>query len=188
MGDTGVSGAVYKADVYEYPSGVAIAHTYQGGQRPNSDYAWLKLPLVMVSGKKFTRGKQYEFRFTRPGDSVNFYYDETDPYGHGLCSPPPESCQVPLFLDLCMRVYGKARVGHEYAVQSVMPWVQDILEPVGSPAVWRAAVESQKDIGISAAKIGYACWPLLCPDSTGPQPPSDWPHSTSKCNKAGGSL
>ncbi|MCR4423468.1 MAG: CARDB domain-containing protein [candidate division WOR-3 bacterium] len=55
----------------------------------------------------FTRGKRYEFRFSRAGpDSIQFYYDAGNPYRYGtlLYSYAAES------LDLCMRVYGVMKV------------------------------------------------------------------------------
>jgi len=41
--------------------------------------SWVKMPLTTVPGKSFTKGKEYEFKFTRSGsDSIQFCYDSTD--------------------------------------------------------------------------------------------------------------
>jgi len=99
VGDTGVTGAAYKVDVYEL-NGPWVA--FNDGEVANKDYAWLRFDLTTVSGKKFTRGKMYEFRFTRPGDSINYYYDANNPYlygkikvGGGWGQPEPvEDCDL----------------------------------------------------------------------------------------------
>jgi hypothetical protein len=92
----------YKADVYEYPGGTAMAHTLDGGQLLQREHSWLKLPLVTVNGRSFTKGKTYEFRFTRSGsDSIQYYWDE-DPYQYGSITDPTQ----PESRDLCMRCYG----------------------------------------------------------------------------------
>jgi hypothetical protein len=62
-------GASYKVDVYEYPGDTnRVAYNAPGvhATRPQS---WVRMPLAMMSGKSFTKGKKYEFRFTRGGSS-----------------------------------------------------------------------------------------------------------------------
>lgn len=62
----------------------------------------------------FTKGKQYEFKFTRSGsDSIQYYYQGgnpalSDPYPWGWMrvGGTEEVC-----MDLCARVYGRSTVG-----------------------------------------------------------------------------
>jgi hypothetical protein len=54
---------------------------------------------------EYTKGKEYEFRFTRSGrDSVQYYYQGTNPYpyGHMRAGSAEETGK-----DLCCRVYGR---------------------------------------------------------------------------------
>jgi hypothetical protein len=57
-----------------------------------------------MSGQSFTKGKQYEFRFTRSGsDSINYYFSDDNPYGYGAIKGGGVQ---PDIRDLCLRVYG----------------------------------------------------------------------------------
>jgi hypothetical protein len=92
-----LTGKPYKLDVYEYPDGVFPVASHSGKQARRG-HAWLKFPLTVTSGYTFTKGKQYEFRFTRSGsDSIQFYYAENAyDYGHiviggGQLQTPPGS-------------------------------------------------------------------------------------------------
>jgi hypothetical protein len=63
QGDTG-TGSQYKLDVYEHPSGPLVAHRYNVA--PGRDNAWLRFDRIHLEpGRSFTKGKLYEFRFTR---------------------------------------------------------------------------------------------------------------------------
>jgi len=98
----------FKADIYEQSSGDWIA--YNEGEQALQDHCWLRMPLTTRPGQKFVRGKQYLVKFTRPGDSIQFYYDPNNPYhygqieiGGGGFQPPPQPVE---YCDLCMRCYG----------------------------------------------------------------------------------
>ena len=65
QGDTG-TGSQYKLDIYEYPSGPLVAYRYNVA--PGRDNAWLRFDRIRLeTGESFTKGKLYEFRFTRTG-------------------------------------------------------------------------------------------------------------------------
>jgi len=68
LGDTGQSHAAVKVDIYEYPNGVTPI-AYNDGVAQTKSHVWLTLPLTTESGQKFTRGKEYLLKVTRPGDS-----------------------------------------------------------------------------------------------------------------------
>jgi hypothetical protein len=63
VGDYNDSGA-FKVDVYEVGGEVdPVAYNY--GVPPAGEHRWLRLDLTTASGYSFTKGKQYEFKFTR---------------------------------------------------------------------------------------------------------------------------
>ncbi len=98
-GDTGS----YKLEIKEGNTLVAS----QAGVSPGRDYAWLMFgDIQMEPGESFTKGKQYEFRFTRAGaDSIEYYWDAENPYpkyGWMKVGGTDE-----YGLDLCMRAYGQ---------------------------------------------------------------------------------
>ena len=65
-GDSGV----YHLNVYEYPAGPLVA--YRRNVAPGRDHTWLRFDRIHLEpGEVFTKGKLYEFSFTRTGsDSV----------------------------------------------------------------------------------------------------------------------
>ena len=70
----------YDLNVYEYPDGVnPIA--YAQGVPATQEHYWLKFNLTTVSGQKFTRGRTYVAKVTRPNDSINYYWAESIPGG-----------------------------------------------------------------------------------------------------------
>ena len=101
QGDTSGTGT-YLLSIREYPGDVAVAtspNTPQG-----SPHSWLRFSVWMLPGKHFTKGKQYEFRFTRAGtDSINYYYQNDEPYGYGDSKVGND---VIIGRDLCLRVFG----------------------------------------------------------------------------------
>ncbi len=103
VGDRGANPDLsYKAEVYE-PGGV---HPVASSDRVTAqqNWAWLKFPLRAQSGYSFTKGKVYEFRFTRAGtDSINYFWQDGDPYRYGDIVVGGEPI---LGRDLCLRVYG----------------------------------------------------------------------------------
>ncbi|MEO0079770.1 MAG: hypothetical protein ABIK44_03735, partial [candidate division WOR-3 bacterium] len=90
----------FRAEVWEV-NGPLVARKYDVNP-PDHDHKWLRFNLEPVPGQKFMRGKQYLVKFTRPGDSIQFYYDMRDPYPYGEI---PDDI-VPNPADLACRIYG----------------------------------------------------------------------------------
>ena len=83
-----LSGGDYAVDVYELPGGTSRV-AYNLGKHATKPQSWVNMPLTTVPGKSFTKGKEYEFRFTRSGgDSVQYYFRGGDPYPYGTMLVP----------------------------------------------------------------------------------------------------
>ncbi len=100
------AGGQYRVEVWEDGNEIMWS---TGSQ--NRDHSWVRFENWSTQ-VAFTKGKQYEFRFTRSGvDSIQFYYDKTDPYPYGEFIPGnsnfPDDTVMPVITDLCMRVYGR---------------------------------------------------------------------------------
>jgi hypothetical protein len=103
----------FNLGIYEYPDGV-LPMASALGQHPTKGHSWLRFPVVTASGQSFTKGKRYEFKFTRSGsDSIQYYYQGgnpalSDPYSWGWMrvGGTEEVC-----MDLCARVCGRSTVG-----------------------------------------------------------------------------
>jgi hypothetical protein len=155
------AGQNYELRVRDAETDEPIAHQY--GKPPAGDHRWLKFDAIIPDGK-FIRGRSYIAKFTRPNDSINWYKDIFNkyPYGHmvgGFAEgqPPPGSGD-----DLCMRLYGKARVGGEMAVQSVLAWKWGSKEPY-DPENWQNCVDREDEVGVRSDKLGYGYWPIVQP-------------------------
>jgi hypothetical protein len=100
------AGGGYHLSIYEHPDGALVA--YRNNVIPEKDHAWLKFDRIrMEPGETFTKGKQYEFRFTRSGtDSIQYYYQDENPYQYGYMrvGGAEETGK-----DLCCRVYGRMK-------------------------------------------------------------------------------
>ncbi|MBN2464638.1 hypothetical protein JXD38_03310 [candidate division WOR-3 bacterium] len=98
----------FNLNIYEYPDGVQpIASAL--GQHPTRGHTWLRFPVVTASGQSFTKGKKYEFRFTRSGsDSIQYYYDSACGYDYGQMIAPYPPVITPSY-GLAMRCYGRMR-------------------------------------------------------------------------------
>jgi hypothetical protein len=86
IGQVGDTSHHYRVDVYdvENPT-VPVAWRYDVAA-PIQGHIWVKFELQTASGQKFTRGKEYLVKVTRPGDSVNYYYGQAangGPYKYG---------------------------------------------------------------------------------------------------------
>jgi hypothetical protein len=100
-----LTGQNYLADVYEV-GGPRVA--YNLGVHARTPQSWVRMPLTMVAGKSFTKGKLYEFRFTRSGnDSIQFYYQVNDPYPYQYCQIWVGGQPYQTLADLAMRCYGR---------------------------------------------------------------------------------
>ena len=101
-GDSGSTGRGYRVGILE--GDVELTHADGTQHQPTS---WVRFE-EWSSQIAFTKGKKYEFRFTRTGsDSIQYYYQNKDPYPCGLLVAPNLPDSVPLTWDLAMRVYGR---------------------------------------------------------------------------------
>jgi len=162
-GVRGDTSAHYNVDVYDAQTNDLIA--YRHYVAPPGDHSWLRFTSI-TNVSKFVRGREYVAKFTRPGDSINWYKSAQNNYvyghmvrgGTGLGQPPGNND------DLCARIYGKARVGDEFSVQSVVAWPNDQDNPKDT-STWAALVESEVDLGVRSDKIGYGFGAWLNPAS-----------------------
>ncbi len=97
------AGMNYNLEVRDWQTKELIA--YQYSVPPVGNHQWLRFTSIISDGK-FVRGKRYLVKFTRPADSIHYYYDMRDPYRYG--SMPDDVAPNPR--DLCMRVYGVGMV------------------------------------------------------------------------------
>ena len=106
-GDYGQGGA-YNLRVVTYPDGAPVAE--QDGGTYVRPCAWVRFDDISVThAERVVKGKLLEFKFTRSGsDSINFYYDHTDPYKYG--NIPDNAAPNPA--DLCMRACSVTRLVH----------------------------------------------------------------------------
>jgi hypothetical protein len=146
------SGANYRLDVYDAETNARVAYQYDVA--PVGDHTWLRFTSITPDGK-FVRGRSYIGKFTRPNDSINWYKDINNRYHYGSMVRGGTGLQPPEYNDdLCARIYGKARVGDEFSVQSVVAWSNG----QGSPrdtAGWADLVESEVALGVKSDKLGY---------------------------------
>jgi hypothetical protein len=97
-GDSGSTGGDYRVGVLD--DGAEVA--YAGGVQRQAT-SWVMFDEWTFTGT-FTKGKQYEFRFTRSGtDSINYYYQNDEAYGYGDIKVGND---IIIGRDLCMRAYG----------------------------------------------------------------------------------
>ncbi len=102
----GASGNYYHLGIYEYPAGPLVAS--RNNLVPGHDHTWLKFDRIRTEpGEVFTKGKKYEFRFTRSGsDSIQYYYDTMCGYHYGQMIAPYPPTITPSY-GLAMRVCGR---------------------------------------------------------------------------------
>jgi hypothetical protein len=149
----------FEVEVRDYVTNDRVA--YNDGVAAAREHSWVKFPMTTPSGTKFVRGRQYILKVTRPGDSINYYYSHGDPYQYGRIwtggglGPTDE--------DLCLRIYGKARVGDEFSMQSVVGFCSG--NNVGDTWGWRDLIQSEAVLGTKSDKLGYGFTPWLNPDS-----------------------
>ena len=97
-GEMGAAGNDYYVVVKEGGVDVMESPGTQGG-----DHQWVRFDDWDDTTYKFTKGKTYEFRFTRSGsDSIQYYWDGDDPYKYGVINDADPNAAR----DLCMRCYG----------------------------------------------------------------------------------
>ena len=95
------SAGAYDLEVRDDSTSDLIAHKYN--VPPVRDHEWLRFDTLDIDAE-FTKGKKYRFTFTRDGsDSINYYTDDEDPYGHGWLKLGGTD---EYGKDLSMRVYG----------------------------------------------------------------------------------
>ncbi len=153
-------GTPYQVEVYEYPGGITPV-AYNSGVVAAKDHDWLIMPLRLVPGQRFVKGKEYLFKFTRLGDSIHFYYNPHDPYGYGMLITPGLSAPVSLGRDLCMRVYGLLNgiTADFFSVQihSFSPGMEALA----------AALNQAKEIGIRWLGDDLGHWDKWAEDTAG---------------------
>ncbi|UCG42864.1 MAG: hypothetical protein JSU73_13560, partial [candidate division WOR-3 bacterium] len=152
VGDLGASpGNAFQANVYEVGGGVEPV-AWSLDTAASRGHTWLKMPLTTETEYSFTKGKEYEFRFTRVGsDSIHYYLDSTDSYSWGHMEVAGESTGC----DLCARVYGLLD-----PVDSTY-WGANVyyLPPtVPSRRQWADSLKGKVDWGVC-----YVCWDSIQP-------------------------
>ncbi|MEO0079391.1 MAG: hypothetical protein ABIK44_01775 [candidate division WOR-3 bacterium] len=150
----------FKVDIYDKSSGDWIA--YNEGEQALRDHYWLQMPLTTRPGQKFIRGRQYLVKFTRPGDSIHYYYNPNNPYGYGMLIDPNLN-PVPLGWDLACRIYGVMKpVPDSFwgAKAGTWWWCSDTAQ------IW---VERAQEAGLKRLSVSIlmtACWVRLITGST----------------------
>ncbi len=157
------TGRNYDLQVRDWETNELVAHQY--GVPSAGDHQWLRFTSIIPDGK-FVRGKRYEFRFTRPGDSIHYYYDMRDPYRYG--SMPDDVAPTPR--DLCMRVYG--------VMDTVKRTFFGMDEPNFVPWSWadtskrsqlrQRAGQLADSAGIGSIMLTYLRWDQMCGDTIAP--------------------
>jgi len=83
------NGGHYNLDVRDGSTGDRVAYKYDVTQRQG--HSWIRFDTLAIVGA-FTKGKTYQFKFTRSGsDSIQFYYDSTDKYKYGGMAVGPQA-------------------------------------------------------------------------------------------------
>jgi len=100
-GDHGAGGA-YNLEIKDVTAGQVVAK--EENRTPGGSHTWLKFSNIqMEPGRSFTKGKLYEFKFTRSGsDSIQYYYSQDNPYPYGSIVNPSGLGSF----DLALRAYG----------------------------------------------------------------------------------
>jgi len=102
-GDRGAGGA-YNVEVRDVATNDLLARKLN--VTPGQGHSWLRFEPMEILGP-FTKGKDLTIIFTRAGDSIQYYYQEGDPYKYGfLSATSPHAGQ-----DLAMRCYWHPTVG-----------------------------------------------------------------------------
>jgi hypothetical protein len=76
VGDLGSApGAAFQVEVFEHPGGITRV-AYSNQQVVYTGHTWVRFPLLMEPGATLTKGRRYEFRFSRAnGAKLNYYCD-----------------------------------------------------------------------------------------------------------------
>jgi len=100
------TGGDYHVRLYTSPGGVEIA---RGDTMSPRDHSWATCTLLVSHPDSFIKGRQVEVRWTRSGgDSIEYYYDNSDPYsGYGEMIVG-QSIPFPNPNDLACRVFGRS--------------------------------------------------------------------------------
>ncbi|MBM3331538.1 hypothetical protein FJY68_06755 [candidate division WOR-3 bacterium] len=103
VGELGSDGGGYHVGAYE--GGIELTGAQGVQHQPRS---WVRFENWSERAA-FTRGRQYEFRFTRSEkDSIHYHYDSACEYNYGhMIAPHPTL--IPPSCDLAMRVYGRTK-------------------------------------------------------------------------------
>jgi hypothetical protein len=115
VGDVDFLGFGYYVEVRDYATNDLVANG--NIPAPAKGHVWLSFSMTPYAGRKFVRGKEYKVVVTRPGGQINWYRDTTNAYAYGHMEGGGDTT-VTVKDDLCMKLFGKARVGDEFAVQS----------------------------------------------------------------------
>ncbi|GEM_PF-1276236 len=124
------NGGAFAATVFE---GNTQLMTSLGNTVP--DHGWVRFENWNTH-VAYTKGKQYEFRFTRSGSvSIQYYCDNSDPYKYGQM---PGDFQ-PALADLCARVYGRmnAVASDWWSIVPGCPW-----NDTARLSTWRDGMET----------------------------------------------
>jgi len=161
VGDVGNPGNTYDVDIYEYPDGIMPVANSHGVVAPKG-HTWLRFPMTPYFDQKIVRGQEYKVVVTRPNGQINWYRDTTNAYAYGHMEGGGSERSIKD--DLCMKLFGKARIGDEFATQSNVAWKDDAAHetiPFDTPANWDACIRREVEVGVKYDKIGYGFWPLV---------------------------
>jgi len=173
IGDLGPVNYSFDVEIKD-SADVVVAHSY--GVVAPKGHTWVPFPMTPVvdpwtGPKKIVRGKGYRVVVTRPeGGQINWYKDTTNKYAFGHMEGGGDTTSTAND-DLCMKLFGKARVGDEFATQSNVAWKDSAGSlydtfPYTSPAAWDACIDRESAAGVKCDKIGYGFWGIVQPQQS----------------------
>jgi hypothetical protein len=139
----------YNIEIRASQGGQVIFEGYAEGKK---SYDYTRADLHRRSSEQIIKGKEYELRITltsNPPESINYYYDPTNPYKYGLALVPPQGSQIPLCWDLAVRIEGITRIPQDlFGTEIEMSFFPEKLYS------WDACADSAKKMGVTWDREG----------------------------------